>query len=361
MLMPFMRAASKTVVPPGTRTAWPSSVMSTKPGGVVVVVILWTNSNSLCFTTTCRSCETNTARAFALQNVRIYFRAKMFQHGLNRRRYDLAESANRSEAHGSRKFVEERQVTAILRIENPALRPTRQHLRHFLRADSARDTLPAGFVAIKAHGVQRHVQHASCLVADDDSAGAEHGTGLGQGFEIETNINHRSGKIAGGRSGRREGFELSATANATGVIQNNVAHGHAHGDFENARPGNMAADANEFQATRAACALLDKPLDAAGENLRNVDESLNVIDDRGFLPQADLAGERRLIARLGAMALDGFDQRALFATDIAAGANKNFQVVIEIAAEDFFSENPCSIATANLFVEDFFLQMIFVE
>src|SRR5216683_514801 len=360
MLTPLMRAASKTVVPAGTRTGCPSRMRSTMPEGVVAVVILWTNSNSLGFPGARCGSETNSTGTSALQNVRIHFRAKVFQHGLNRRRHGLPESANRSEAHGLREFLEKRQVTAILRLGNPALRPAREHVRHFLRADAARDALPAGFVAIKAHGVQRHVQHASCVVANDDSAGAEHGAGLGECFEVETNINHRSWQIAGRRSGRREGFQLSPAANATGVIENNLAHRHAHRDFKNPRARNVAADTDEFQAARAACALRDEPIDAVGENLRNVDESFDVIDDRGFLPQADLTGEGWLIARLGAMTFDGFDQRALFATDIAAGANKNFQVVIEIAAEDFFSEKPCSIATANLFAEDFFLQMVLV-
>src|SRR5260370_1669732 len=46
---PFMRAASKTLVPSGTRTDWPSSVISAKPGGVVAVVILWANAYALSF------------------------------------------------------------------------------------------------------------------------------------------------------------------------------------------------------------------------------------------------------------------------------------------------------------------------
>src|SRR5713226_4262044 len=180
MLMPFMRAASKTVVPAGTRTGWPSRVMSTRPGGVVAVLILWADPYALGFVGTRGGGEADSAWAFALQNVRIDFGAKMFEHGLNRRRGDLAEAADGSQTHGLREFVEERQIGAILRFRDAALRPANEHVRHFLRADAAGDTLAAGFVPIEAHRVEGHVQHAGGVVADDDGAGAENGAGLGE-------------------------------------------------------------------------------------------------------------------------------------------------------------------------------------
>src|ERR1700674_2449727 len=76
MLMPFMRAASKTLVPAGTRTGWPSMVMSTRPGGVVAVAILGADPNALGFTCAGSGVEADAAGALALQNVRIDFGAK---------------------------------------------------------------------------------------------------------------------------------------------------------------------------------------------------------------------------------------------------------------------------------------------
>src|SRR5882757_2048379 len=199
MLMPFMRAASKTLVPADTRTGWPSRMMSTKPGGVVTLVILGANTNALRFASPRGGGEADAAGAFALQNVRIDFGAKVFQHGLNRRRHDLAETADRCKAHSLREFIKEPEVGAILSFGDAALRPARKHVRHFLRADAARYALSAGFVAIEAHCVQGHVQHASCVVTNDDGSGTQHGAGLGECLEIETNIDHRSGKITGRR------------------------------------------------------------------------------------------------------------------------------------------------------------------
>src|SRR5712691_8207926 len=78
MMMPLMRAASKTLVPAGTRTGWPSRVTSTKAGGVAAVVILGANSHALGFTSARGSGETDPAGTLALQDVRVHFDAKMF-------------------------------------------------------------------------------------------------------------------------------------------------------------------------------------------------------------------------------------------------------------------------------------------
>src|SRR5260370_5482449 len=360
MLMPFMRAASKTLVPSDTRTGWPSRMMSTKPGGVVTLVILGANTNALGFASAGRGGETDSARALTLQHVRIHFGAKMFQNRLNGARRDMAETADGGEASSLREFIKEPEVGAILGLRAAALRPARKHVRHFLRADAARYALSAGFVAIEAHCVQGHVQHASRIVADDDRSGTQHGAGFAESLEIKTNVDHRRGKIPGRRPGGRESLELTAAANSASVIENDLTHGRSHRHFENAWACDLAADADKFQAARATGALCDKPVNPASEYLRNVDESFHIVDDRGFLPQADLSRERRLIARLGAMALDGFDERAFFATDIAARTDKHLQVVVEVASQNFLSEKRGTITAANLFTEDFFLKVVFV-
>src|SRR5258708_27763715 len=153
MLMRFMRGASKTLVPGGRRTGWPSRVMSIIPGGVVAVVILRADPDALGFTGACRRCETNTAGAIAVQNVSVNFGAKMFQHGLNRRGHDLAEAADRGKAHGLREFVEEREIGAILRFGYAALRPAHEHIGHFLRTDAAGNTFAAGVISVEADAI----------------------------------------------------------------------------------------------------------------------------------------------------------------------------------------------------------------
>ncbi len=122
--------------------------------------------------------------------MRFHFRAEMFQYGLHGRGDDLAEAADRGLAHCGGEIVNKFQVRGELRFAYAALRPTSENLDHFLRAHAARNTLAAGFVAIKFHGVQGHVQHAGGVVANHDGAGAEHGAGIGQRFEVQFNFDH---------------------------------------------------------------------------------------------------------------------------------------------------------------------------
>ena len=82
----------------------------------------------------------------------------------------------------------------------------------------------------------------------------------------------------------------------------------------------------------------DKPIDAARQNLRDVDERFHVVDHRRLLPQTDLAREWRLVARFGAMAFDGLEKRALFPADVATGAHKNFEIKVELAGENSLSQ-----------------------
>jgi hypothetical protein len=76
--MPFIRAASKTLVPAGTRTGCPSRRMSTIPGGVVEVAMSGSNTNALGFAGARRGREADAAGTLALQNVRIDFGSEMF-------------------------------------------------------------------------------------------------------------------------------------------------------------------------------------------------------------------------------------------------------------------------------------------
>src|SRR6266849_9133623 len=120
------------------------------------------------------------------------------------------------------------------------------------------------------------------------------------------------------------------------VVEKNFAHRRAHGYFEYARAHDVSAHTDEFQSAGTAEAGVLEPLDAARQDLRHVRKGLDVVNDRGLLPQAHLSGEGRFISGFGAVAFDGFDQGAFLAADITAGADKNFQIEIHVAAQDSF-------------------------
>src|SRR6266850_2293640 len=358
--MPFMRAASKMLVPAGTRIDWPSIVTSTRPGGVEAVVISGANPNALGFAGAGSGSETDPAGALAFQHVCVNFGAKMFEDRLNRRRRDLTEATDRSKAHGLRELVEKREVSAILGFGDPALRPAHEHVRHFLRANAAGNAFAAGLVAIKTDSVQSHVQHAGGIVANNDRAGTEHRAGFGKRFEIEAHVNHRSRKIARRGAGRRERFQLAASANAACMIEDDLAHRRAHGDFEYSRASHVTTDADKLQTARAAGALRGEPIDTPRENLRHVNESLDVVEHRGLLPETHLHGKRRLVAWFGSMPLNRFHQCGFLAADVPAGADKHFEIEIKLTAEDPFSQETGATAATNLLAKDFFLKMILV-
>src|SRR2546425_2963531 len=146
-------------------------------------------------------------------------------------------------------------------------------------------------------------------------------------------------QIAGRRPRRRKCLGPPAAANTACMAEDHLGHRRAHGDFIHAGVRDVAAHANEFQTFRAVLSLRFEPFDAASEDLWHVGEGFHVVDDRGLLPQPRLTRERRLVARLGAFAFHGFQERALLTADVTAGTHKNIETDVEVAAQDFFPEN----------------------
>ena len=79
-------------------------------------------------------------------------------------------------------------------------------------------------------------------------------------------------------------------------------------------------------------------LAAVAQDQRDVDERLDVVDDRRLAEQPDLDRERRLVARLAALALDRLEERRLLAADVGAGAAPELDVEGEARAEDVGAE-----------------------
>src|SRR5260370_15605880 len=104
------------------------------------------------------------------------------------------------------------------------------------------------------------------MVTNDDRAGTEHRSGFGKSLKIETNVDHRRGKVSGRWTRWREGLELTTAANATGVIENDLAHRHAHGDLENPWAPHLATHPAKFQPARAPVSPSHKPINPTKED-----------------------------------------------------------------------------------------------
>src|SRR5450432_1566475 len=84
--IPFMRAASNTVVPAGTLTARPSMVNEISPARI--------------------SAKAHSSRAPSLLHVLFHHIRKMLHHGNNRHRHNLPQTAYRRHLHGRRKLFQ---------------------------------------------------------------------------------------------------------------------------------------------------------------------------------------------------------------------------------------------------------------
>src|SRR5580692_8091851 len=135
--VPFILAASKTLVPAGTRTGRPSNVISTDSGNRIIVLNVSflrplcslrslckcflllqfesrPNPDSRSLPRARRRRKTDPAGTLPLQNVRLHLFSKIFQHRLHRRRHDLPQPANRCKTHRLAEIVNQSQIRPIL-------------------------------------------------------------------------------------------------------------------------------------------------------------------------------------------------------------------------------------------------------
>ena len=118
-----------------------------------------------------------------------------------------------------------------------------------------------------------------------------------------------------------------------------VAQGRPEFDLVDARPGDVAGQAEQLRARSSLpCRSPANAVAAVEDDGRDVGQRLDVVDDRRLAEQPDLDRERRLVARLAALALDRLEQRRLLAADVGAGAAADLDVEVEAGAEDVAAE-----------------------
>ena len=100
----------------------------------------------------------------------------------------------------------------------------------------------------------------------------------------------------------------------------------------------MAREAEQLRPGRALGPDPGEGLAAVGHDAQDVGQRLDVVDDRRLAEQPDLDRERRLVARLAALALDRLEERRLLAADVGAGAAPELDVEGEARAQDVVTE-----------------------
>src|SRR5579872_354885 len=236
MGMPFMRAASKIVVPWGTDTAVPSIVSCTCFTGLGFAGAV---SALITFS---RLAEADSSGAMTAHQVIFDDAGEMFHDRGDGDRHNLTESADRSLLHRGRKLVEKLHVL----IGASAFGPAFHHLDHFLRSHAARNAFAAGFVAIESRRVESHVEHATAFGAHHDRARTDHRACGSDGVPIERKVRHGCRQISRRRSRGCESQHLLAAGNAPGILEDQLAVSGSHGNFEDAGANHVAADAYEL-------------------------------------------------------------------------------------------------------------------
>ena len=218
----------------------------------------------------------------------------------------------------------------------PFAAPGREPLQRLLladRADAAGHALPARLVAEELGDADHGVDEVGRLVVDDHDAGAERRAGGARVLERERQVElvgpqERAGGAAEQDRLRRRG--------AREVEQ--VAEREAERHLVEARPLDVAGEAEEPRAGRVGRPDRRERGAALVHDVEHVEERLDVVHDRRLAEEADLDRERRLVARLAAVALDRLEERRLLAADVRARADAQLDVEREARAHDVVAE-----------------------
>ena len=184
--------------------------------------------------------------------------------------------------------------------------------------------LAAGLVPEEAQDVRAGREQVGAFGDDRKRARAEHRACLGKRLEVERYVEGVRAEEVRRRAARLEGQELRAVANAAGELDQ-LAGGGAHRNAVHVGPLDVAGHREELHAGGLAGPLLLPPLGAALDDDRHVGERLDGVHERRLAPEPVHARERRLVARLAAMALHALEQRGLLAEDVAAGRGEDLR------------------------------------
>ena len=244
--------------------------------------------------------------------------------------------ADRGVAHGLRYLPQHRD---FLRHRSERLFID-QALQRFLlayHADAARDALAAGFMAKETGDAQQDATEVNRLIKQHDHAGAKTGADGASVFEGERVIQLVWSDKRPGRAPQKNRLQLAVAGYAAGKI-NQLAQRRSHRNFIEARTRHVSGETKQPGTGGVFRAELGIIGAAFEDDAGNVDECFDVVNGGGLSEKSGLRGERRLVARLAAIAFDRVEQCGLFAADVRAGAAANFKGEFEAAAKNVVAE-----------------------
>ena len=226
-------------------------------------------------------------------------------------------------------------ISAISSCTLPRVRPGQQARDRLLlahRPDPARHALPAALVAHEGGDDHEQAPEVDGVVDREHDARAERGAELAGVLDRQAQVEVVGRDEAAGGAAQQHGLQVRRRprprARAARAAWSRTAPRRSRACRP--RPRRRRAWARSTSRCRSA-AKAGPPSSTIGSD---VDERLDVVDHRRVAEQPLDDRERRLVARLAAVALDRAEDRGLLAADVGAGALAHLDVEGEAVAED---------------------------
>ncbi len=212
--------------------------------------------------------------------------------------------------------VEQQLEVGLRRV--PVLDPV-QKLHHPARPLAARRALPARLVLVELGDAQAELHHAGAVVDHDHRAGAEHRAGPGDRVEIEARVELVGREHRHRRAARNDRLQLPPTRDAAAEVVDQLAQRRAERHLVVAAPDDVSREGEDARAGGVRNAELRVLGTAQLDDLRDGRDRLDVVDQRRRRIEPLHGRERRLRARLAALALERLEQPGLLTADVGTG------------------------------------------
>src|SRR5713101_3338822 len=262
----------------------------------------------------------------------------------------VVEVPHRRFDHPAGRVAEAAQAAAVLQAFRHAFEDAELDLRAlagedaFVRADGpvAADAtgraLAAGLEGVEAQQSRRCFDDAVRVVHDDDPARTAHGAQRLEAVEVGRGVEHRAGENLGRRAAGPEHLYGSAGEGSAGQFLDDVPVRNPDLDLEVAGLLDVAADRDHARAFSLLGASLRVLGPAVPHDPRHGRERLDVVDRGGHAPGALDSRKRRPGAWLRPLALEGLEERRLFAADVRAMPAVEAHVHRVVGAEGVVAE-----------------------
>ena len=261
---------------------------------------------------------------------------EVLERALDRLAGALAQAAQGRMGDGVRQLLQKVQVLQRALVGDDPV----QDLQHPLGALPAGNALAAAFVLGEVHEEPGHFHHTGLVVHDHKTAGANHGSHLLEGIEVQGQIQMLLGQAAAGGAADLHRFELGAIPHTAADVEDDLPQGGTHGHFDQAGVLDVARQGKSLGARAVFRADGAVPVRPTGNDMRHIGQRLHIVEHSGLVKQATLHGAGRLDPGHTPAALDGGGEGAAFAADKSTGAPADVDIKIKTASQNVFAQQP---------------------